>query len=204
MSNSSLFVEKVNTLPQTFSPSTLYLVPSSSDANLFDLYISSKTGSNVVRIITKSDILTIINDIVNAANTGINASVSSAANSASQASISATNAINAQAASWTNGKIFNNTTSGLDGTTSGGYFSIPSTVSGGFLDLYLNNSGVAVYQNTYPAMSYLSSFIDQNYSIDQTYSWVVFDPITKRILMGLTPDGKLKTQFNWGLHSPPA
>lgn len=45
-------------------------------------------------------------------------------------------------------RVYDNTTQGLAATSDGQYFTVPSTNQGGYLDLYKNDAGVAVYQNT--------------------------------------------------------
>lgn len=48
--------------------------------------------------------------------------------------------------------VYASTAAGLAATTTGQYFAIPSPDAGGFLDLYLNNAGVAAFQKTYPSV----------------------------------------------------
>lgn len=59
-------IRKVTTLPGTFENSTLYLVPN-ADASLFDMYLSASNGASVRRIISKSDIATMIADAISGA-----------------------------------------------------------------------------------------------------------------------------------------
>lgn len=47
--------------------------------------------------------------------------------------------------------VFESTTAGIAGTTSGQYFSVVSATDINYLDLYKNNSGTAVYQKSYPS-----------------------------------------------------
>lgn len=75
-------VNKLNTLPGTYEASALYLVKS-ADANLLDLYVASNDGNSVRRIISKSDI-----------NTMINAAVAASSSSTIVADITARNALN--------------------------------------------------------------------------------------------------------------
>ena len=49
-----------------------------------------------------------------------------------------------------NGRIFDDTTQGLANTTNGQYFSVPSASVVGYLDLYQNTAGAAVYVDTLP------------------------------------------------------
>lgn len=75
-----------------------------------------------------------------------NAAVAAAASAASAAASAAA----ATSAIVTAG-IFASAAAGIAGTTSGKYFYVtPSTVANGMIDLYLNSSGTAVYQNTQP------------------------------------------------------
>ena len=55
--------------------------------------------------------------------------------------------------------IYANTTAGLAATTNGKYFSIPAPGIDGYLDLYLNSSGVAVYQKTYPSLTAVQNIL---------------------------------------------
>ncbi|HEX5277553.1 MAG TPA: hypothetical protein VFW42_07795, partial [Fluviicoccus sp.] len=48
-------------------------------------------------------------------------------------------------------RIYASTTAGIAATTNGQYFYIPSASTSGFSDLYLNSTGTAVYQKTYPS-----------------------------------------------------
>jgi len=48
-------------------------------------------------------------------------------------------------------RIYASTAAGIAATTTGQYFYIPSATSAGFVDLYLNSTGTAVYQKTYPS-----------------------------------------------------
>lgn len=48
-------------------------------------------------------------------------------------------------------KVFESTSSGISGTTSGEYFSVVSPTDANYLDLYRNVSGVATYQKSYPS-----------------------------------------------------
>lgn len=48
-------------------------------------------------------------------------------------------------------RIYATTSAGIAATTTGQYFYIPSATSAGFVDLYLNSTGTAVYQKTYPS-----------------------------------------------------
>jgi lysophospholipase L1-like esterase len=93
-------------------------------------------------------------------------SATNAATSATNAATSATTASNAQTAAElardaanATGKIYPTSTSGLAGTTSGQYFNVVSAGANDYLDLYLNNAGVAVYQKTYPSTAYLRNSV---------------------------------------------
>jgi len=48
-------------------------------------------------------------------------------------------------------RIYTTTSAGIAATTTSQYFYIPSATSAGFVDLYLNSTGTAVYQKTYPS-----------------------------------------------------
>lgn len=51
------------------------------------------------------------------------------------------------------GNIYDDTAAGIAATVSGDYFSIVSTDGENYLDLYKNESGVAVFKKTYPSVS---------------------------------------------------
>lgn len=85
-------------------------------------------------------------------------SVNAALISANNAASSATNASNAQTAAElardaanATGKVYATTSAGIAATTSGQFFNVVSASANGYVDLYLNSSGTAVYQKTYPA-----------------------------------------------------
>lgn len=48
------------------------------------------------------------------------------------------------------GNVYSDATTGMSATSDGDYFSVISTDDNAYLDLYLNDSGVAVYKKTYP------------------------------------------------------
>lgn len=81
-------------------------------------------------------------------------SATSAATQATNASTSATAAAVSAALSAVNGKVFQNTTDGLAGTSSSGatnrYFAVPQAPGSNYMNLYLNAAGVATLVNTYP------------------------------------------------------
>lgn len=54
-----LKIRKVNTLPGTYEPSTLYAVKT-SDVDLMELYMSTSDGLAVKHVITKSEIISIV------------------------------------------------------------------------------------------------------------------------------------------------
>ena len=92
-----------------------------------------------------------------------NNSASNAATSANAAAISEVNAVAAAAAAAVTDNIKPDTATGISDTTSGQYFSVISQTGNGFIDLYLNDSGTAVYQDTYPnktAVDELSTEVD--------------------------------------------
>ena len=51
--------QKVTSLPQSFTPSTVYLV-ASSNTELVDIYVSDTTGSSVRSVLTENQILAMI------------------------------------------------------------------------------------------------------------------------------------------------
>jgi hypothetical protein len=55
--------------------------------------------------------------------------------------------------------IFDDTVDGLAGTVSGDYFQIPSATATGYVDLYLNNAGVADYVDTLPNLSAVADLL---------------------------------------------
>jgi len=59
----TLKISKVNALPGTLEASTLYLVKS-TDAELFEMYMSSADGLSARHVITKTEIQTLINTAV--------------------------------------------------------------------------------------------------------------------------------------------
>lgn len=61
----NLKVRKVNALPGTLEASTMYMVKS-SDSDLFDLYVSANDASSIRRIISKSDIQSMVSTAVGA------------------------------------------------------------------------------------------------------------------------------------------
>jgi len=112
------------------------------------------------------------------------------------------------------GMIYADTTAALAETVDGDYFSIVSTDSVGYLDLYLNDSGSAVFQKQYPSSGYLESATE---SIDQRvipeFEWSIFDS-SGRIAAGVKSNGtfavaklednnnpnyELPDGFSWGL-----
>ena len=89
-----------------------------------------------------------------------------ASDNAAAALVSATTASNAQTAAElardaanATGKVYASTTAGISDTTSGQYFNVVSAGANDYLDLYLNNAGVAVYQKTYPSTAYLRNSV---------------------------------------------
>jgi len=60
---SILKIRKVNTLPGTYEPSTLYMV-ASAEAGLFDFYMSTADGLSVRSIISKPQVQSMINDAI--------------------------------------------------------------------------------------------------------------------------------------------
>lgn len=112
----------------------------------------------------KADTLTLKNAAqaseANASNSAsaANTSQTNASNSATNAAASATTASNAQTAAElardaanATGKVYASTAAGISATTSGQYFNVVSAGTNDYVDLYLNGSGTAVYQKTYPA-----------------------------------------------------
>ena len=80
------------------------------------------------------------------------------------AEASALTATSAAASAAVTDNIKPDTATGIAQTTSGQYFSVISPTDSGFIDLYLNDSGTAVYQDTYPnllAIKDLSSFLTE-------------------------------------------
>lgn len=62
--------------------------------------------------------------------------------------------------------VYATTAAGLAATTTGQYFSVPtSPASSGYLDLYQNSAGSAVYTNTYPSKGSLAASFN-NYALD--------------------------------------
>ena len=59
------------------------------------------------------------------------------------------------------GYVYPHTTAGLAGTTNGEYFNVISPSTGGTIDLYLNNAGVADYKKTYPSTLGISLYRGQ-------------------------------------------
>lgn len=63
-----------------------------------------------------------------------------------------------------NASIYPNTTEGLLSTADGDYFSIVSPDDENYLDLYLNDTGSAVFQKSYPSSSVVSSLEEGDFS----------------------------------------
>lgn len=80
------------------------------------------------------------------------ASAASATASAASATANAASASTSAAAASAAGKIFASTSAGIAGTTSGQYFYVPGPAPNAF-SLYLNSSGTAVLQATYPSLA---------------------------------------------------
>lgn len=66
---SILKIRKVNALPGTLEASTLYMVKHATNANLFDMYLSTSDGASTRHIISQADIATMITNAVGAFNT---------------------------------------------------------------------------------------------------------------------------------------
>lgn len=66
---SILKIRKVNALPGTLEASTLYMVKHASNANLFDLHLSTSDGLSSRHIISQAEIATMISDSMAAFNT---------------------------------------------------------------------------------------------------------------------------------------
>jgi hypothetical protein len=58
-----LKIRKVNTLPGTYDPSTLYMVKS-AESGLFDLYVSTDDGASARHLISKPEITSMINTAI--------------------------------------------------------------------------------------------------------------------------------------------
>jgi lysophospholipase L1-like esterase len=65
----------------------------------------------------------------------------------------------ARDASWTNNKIYATTAAGLAATSSGAYFSIPSSDANFAIELYLNNAGTAVLQKKYLSSAFTADAV---------------------------------------------
>jgi len=78
------------------------------------------------------------------------AAADAAEEDATRSEVAADRAETAADAAALNGGIFPDISAGIAGTASGSYFTVPSAEIDGYLDLYLNNAGVADYIDTYP------------------------------------------------------
>lgn len=58
--------EKRLSLPASFTPNTVYLIPSSVDANYLDIYVSNSAGTSAKKIVTKDDINNILSQLSSA------------------------------------------------------------------------------------------------------------------------------------------
>lgn len=81
---------------------------------------------------------------------------------ANRAEVEADRATAAAAEALNSAEIYASINEGLTSTVSGEYFSVTSLDVTSYLDLYLNDSGVAVYINTYPSSALVSEL--QEYS----------------------------------------
>ena len=84
------------------------------------------------------------------------------------------------------GKIYATTAAGLAATTTGQYFNIVGATDTSYVDLYLNSSGSAVFQKSYPTIKYLTDRLVDSAPLDM--SWSVVDSANKAAI-GVTTDG---------------
>ena len=97
------------------------------------------------------------------------ASATSASTSATIASSAQLAAEAARDAAILNDKVYATTSAGIAATTNGQYFSVPSADADGYLDLYLNNSGVADIVKTYPSKTAVDTVLGRlNVSVNTT------------------------------------
>ena len=125
--------------------------------------------------------------------TNANNSANAASTSATNAATSATTAGNAQTAAElardaanATGRIYATTSAGIAATTNGQYFSVIGQTSDNFLDLYLNSSGSAVYQKTYPTKDFITNRLPESAPLDM--AWSVVDSSDKAAI-GVSNDG---------------
>ena len=70
-----------------------------------------------------------------------------------------TETLNARDVSVMNAGIYSSTADGISATSDGDYFSVPSSSSNGYLDLYQNDDGSAVLIDTYPNKSAVDAIL---------------------------------------------
>lgn len=80
--------------------------------------------------------------------------------------------------------VYSDTAAGIAGTSSGGYFTVVSPSQTGYLDLYLNSSGTAVYQDTYPNRSAVSSSVDGLMEVLQQSARFILDQSSSNFSRG--------------------
>lgn len=104
--------------------------------------------------------------------------------SAQDASDSASLAQAAANSAATIGQLFPNTAAGISSTVSGQYFSVVSPNAQNYIDLYLNSSGIAVFQKSYPALEYFQEAIlgVKELSTVETDDGVVADSLGQNIV----------------------
>lgn len=116
--------------------------------------------------------------------TAASGSATAASNSAGTAAAKATAAQAAADAALIAGKVYATPAAGIAATTTTQYFSVPSTVQGEFLILYLNNAGVAQ-----EVKRYFSSENFTNLNADPNWIFSVVDGSGLRAAIGVRPDG---------------
>lgn len=62
----NVLFKKSLSLPTTFTPNTVYLIPSQADPNYLDIYVSNASGTSAKKIVTKDDINNIISQLSSA------------------------------------------------------------------------------------------------------------------------------------------
>jgi len=91
------------------------------------------------------------------------------------------------------GNVFPNTADGIAGTVNGEYFSVPSSDTDGFLDLYFHNAGSAVYVDTYPNKNALAATRKNGFVFTGKITKAVFNPSTSEWTVSHT-----RLQFDLG------
>ena len=101
------------------------------------------------------------------------------------------------AAQMSGAMIYTSTALGLAGTLSGGYFSVLSTANLGYIDLYQNVLGEAVFRKSYPSAERVMQVQDSTQfavetapprNMSDSHPWALTDELL-RVILGVRTDG---------------